>query len=103
MVRCSDSSAGAATALRCGRFATALEAVARGVCSGGGFATEQDAAAALERELDRLRREQRVPRSLTLSELVEPYLAQHDVQPVTIAKLRYLLGKATVVFGHRRI
>jgi hypothetical protein len=28
-----------------------------------------------------------VPRSLTLSELVELYLAQHDVQPMTIAKL----------------
>jgi hypothetical protein len=69
----------------------------------GGFASEQDAAAALERELDRLRRERRVPRLLTLSELVELYLDQHDVQPVTIAKLRYLLGKATLVFGERRI
>jgi integrase len=69
----------------------------------GGFATEQDAAAALERELERLRREQRVPRSLRLSELVELYLAQHDVQPVTIAKLRYLLGKAIAIFGERRI
>jgi len=69
----------------------------------GGFATEQDAAAALERELERLRREQRVPRSLRLSELVELYLAQHDVQPVTIVKLRYLLGKATAIFGERRI
>jgi integrase len=40
---------------------------------------------------------------LTLAELVEAYLAQHDVQPVTIEKLRYLLGKATVVFGERQI
>jgi hypothetical protein len=30
-------------------------------------------------------------------------LAQHDVQPVTIEKLRYLLSKATAVFGDRRI
>jgi integrase len=30
-------------------------------------------------------------------------LAQHDVQPVTIEKLRYLLSKATAVFGERRI
>ena len=69
----------------------------------GGFASEQDARDALERELERLRRERRISRSLTLAELVETYLAQHDVQPVTIEKLRYLLSKATVVFGDRKI
>jgi integrase len=69
----------------------------------GGFATEQDARDALERELERLRRERRISRSLTLGELVETYLAQHDVQPVTIEKLRYLLSKATAVFGDRKI
>ncbi len=37
----------------------------------GGFASEQDACEALERELERLRRERRIPRSLTLAELVE--------------------------------
>jgi len=58
---------------------------------------------ALERELERLRRERRISRRLTLAELVEAYLAQHDVQPVTIEKLRYLLSKATAVFGDRRI
>lgn len=40
---------------------------------------------------------------MTLSELVEVYLAQHDVQQVTIDKLRWLLAKATAVFGNRRI
>ena len=69
----------------------------------GGFASEQDARDALERELERLQRERRIPRSLTLAELVETYLAQHDVQPVTIEKLRYLLSKATAVFGDRKI
>jgi integrase len=69
----------------------------------GGFASEQDARDALERELERLRRERRIARRLTLAELVETYLAQHDAQPVTIEKLRYLLGKATAVFGDRRI
>jgi integrase len=69
----------------------------------GGFASEQDARDALERELERLRREQRITRRLTLDELVETYLAQHDVQPVTIDKLRYLLSKATAVFGERTI
>src|SRR6266487_4138537 len=69
----------------------------------GGFASEQDARDALERELERVRREARIARRLTLDELVETYLAQHDVQPVTIEKLRYLLGKATAVFGERKI
>src|SRR5438477_8641549 len=69
----------------------------------GGFASEQDARDALERELERLRRERRIARRLTLAEVVETYLAQHDVQPVTIEKLRYLLSKATAVFGDRRI
>ncbi len=69
----------------------------------GGFASEQDATDSLNRELDRLRREQRIPRGLTLAELVDVYLAQHDVQPVTINKLRWLLAKATAVFGERRV
>jgi hypothetical protein len=49
----------------------------------GGFASERDAAETLERKLERLRRKRRVSRSLTLGELVEVYLAQHDVDPVT--------------------
>jgi len=69
----------------------------------GGFASERDAAEALQRELERLRRERRVSRSLTLAELVEVYLAQHDVEPVTIEKLRWLLGKAVAVFGERPV
>src|SRR5438874_3012987 len=52
----------------------------------GGFASEQDARDALERELERLRRERRITRRLTLSQFVETYLDQHDVQPVTIDK-----------------
>jgi hypothetical protein len=69
----------------------------------GGFASEQDARDALERELERVRREQRIARRLTLAELVDTYLTQHDVQPMTIEKLRYLLSKATAVFGDRKI
>jgi integrase len=69
----------------------------------GGFASERDAAKALERELERLRRERRIARSLTLAELVEVYLVQHDVEAVTIEKLRWLLAKAVAVFGERRI
>jgi hypothetical protein len=69
----------------------------------GGFASEPDAAHALARELERVRRERRVSRSLTLAELVEIYLAQHDVEPVTIAKLRWLLAKAVAAFGDRSV
>jgi integrase len=69
----------------------------------GGFASERDAAEALERELERLRRERRRSPELTLVELVEVYLAQHDVQPVTIEKLRWLLGKAVAAFGERPV
>src|SRR5439155_25009877 len=67
------------------------------------FLSERDAANALERELERVRRERRVSRSLTVAELVEVYLAQHDVEPVTIEKLRWLLGKALAVFGERPV
>jgi len=69
----------------------------------GGFASERDAAEALARELERLRRERRVSESLTLAQLVEVYLAQHDVDPVTIDKLRWLLGKAVAAFGERSV
>jgi hypothetical protein len=69
----------------------------------GGFASERDAAEALQRELERLLREQRISRSLTIGELVEAYLAQHDVDAVTIEKLRWLLGKAVAVFGDRPV
>src|SRR6266511_3554377 len=69
----------------------------------GGFSSERDAAEALERELERLRRERRVSRSLTVAQLVEVYLAQHDVEPVALEKLRWLLGKAVAVFGERPV
>jgi integrase len=69
----------------------------------GGYASERDAAEALERELERLRRQRRTASSLTLAELVDVYLAQHDVEPVTIEKLRWLLGKAVAVFGERPV
>jgi integrase len=69
----------------------------------GGFTSERDAAEALERDLEQRRRERRIARTLTLAELVEAYLAQHDVEPVTIEKLRWLLGKAVAAFGDRPV
>jgi integrase len=66
----------------------------------GGFATENDAREALGRALERARREQGAPtRSLSLAELVDEYLAQHDVEPATLGKLRWLLRKAVAAFG----
>ena len=65
----------------------------------GGFPSEQAAAEALKRALDRLRQEQDLADARTLSEFVETYLAQHDAEPETIEKLRWLLTKSTRSFG----
>jgi integrase len=65
----------------------------------GGFESEQAAVEALER----LRREQGLVEAPRLSELVDVYLAQHDGEPETVEKLRWLLGKAVRSFGYRRI
>ena len=69
----------------------------------GGFVSEQDAGEALERALERLRRANGTAGTLTLAELVDEYLAQHDAQPETIEKLRWLLAKAVRRFGERRL
>jgi integrase len=69
----------------------------------GGFSSERDAAEALERALERLRRSSGLASGTTLAELAEEYLAQHDALPETIEKLRWLLAKAVRVFGDRRL
>jgi len=69
----------------------------------GGFESERAATEALERALERLRRERGLVEAPRLSELVEVYLAQHGGEPETVEKLRWLLAKAVRVFGHRRI
>jgi hypothetical protein len=69
----------------------------------GGFASEQAAAEALERALEQLRREQGLTEAPTLAELINVYLAQHDGEPETTDKLRWLLAKSVRVFGERRI
>jgi integrase len=40
---------------------------------------------------------------MTLDELVEEYLEMHQAEPVTMAKLRWLLGKATATLGEIRL
>ena len=69
----------------------------------GGFTSEQAAAEALERALEQLRREQGLVESPTLAEFVEAYLAQHEGEPETTEKLRWLLAKAVRVFGERHL
>lgn len=68
----------------------------------GGFASRAEAEAALRKMLDRIG-----PgggrATTTLADLVEEYLELHQAAPVTIAKLRWLLGKATRTLGHKRL
>jgi len=69
----------------------------------GGFESEHAAAEALERALERLRRERGLVEAPRLRELVDVYLAQHDGEPETVEKLRWLLAKAVDSLGYRRI
>jgi len=69
----------------------------------GGFETQGEAVQALEVALERLHRRNGRLGQITLGELAEEYLAQHEAEPRTIAKLRWLLAKATRAFGGRRV
>ena len=68
----------------------------------GGFATRAEAEKALKKVLDRLG-----PgggrATITLAEFVNEYLEMHQAASVTIAKLRWLLGKATAELGDKRL
>lgn len=67
-----------------------------------GFASRAEAQDALRKVLDRLG-PGRGRTTMTLAELVEEYLDLHQAEPVTIAKLRWLLGKATATLGETRL
>jgi integrase len=67
----------------------------------GGFASRAEAHKALRKALDRVGPSR--GGAMTLAELVEEYLEAHQAEPVTIAKLRWLLGKATDALGETRI
>jgi len=70
----------------------------------GGFHSKSEARAALDRALERARREQRRPtRQVTLAELVDEHLTQHEVEPGTTEQLRWLLSKAVGAFGEQRV
>ena len=72
-------------------------------CAAGWFASARDASEALERALERVRRERGCGSALTLGEVVDEYLAQHDGEPETVEKLRWLLRKPVKAFGARRL
>src|SRR5919197_2794658 len=69
----------------------------------GGFASQGEASQAPKVALERLHRRNGRAAQITLSELAEEYLAQHEAAPRTLAKLRWLLAKATGAFGERRV
>ena len=68
----------------------------------GGFSSKAEAQRALQNKLARL-----LPggcaATLTLGDCVEEYLDAHDGERVTVAKLRWLLGKATTELGEVRL
>jgi integrase len=68
----------------------------------GGFSSRAEAQRALRNKLARLVPGRRSP-TLTLGEWVEEYLETHQGERVTVAKLRWLLGKATAELGELRL
>ena len=68
----------------------------------GGFATREEAEKALRKVLDRLGPGGGAA-TMTVGDLVDEFLEIHQAEPVTIAKLRWLLGKATVMLGDVRL
>jgi hypothetical protein len=68
----------------------------------GGFSSRAEAQKALQNKLARLLPGRRAA-ELTLGEWVEEYLEAHQGERVTVAKLRWLLGKATAELGGVRL
>jgi hypothetical protein len=68
----------------------------------GGFGTRADAQKALQNKLARLFSGGRAG-TVTLGEWVAEYLDTHQGERVTVAKLRWLLGKASAELGGVRL
>ena len=68
----------------------------------GGFSSKAEAQRALQNKLARLLPGRRAA-ALTLGDWVEEYLETHPGERVTVAKLRWLLGKATAELGGVRL
>ena len=69
----------------------------------GGFVTREAAEAALNKELQRLRRTLRRGEMPKLADFVDEYLAQHTGEVETKIKLRWLLDKVNLRFGGLRL
>ena len=67
----------------------------------GVFATRAEAQKALRKPLDRIGPGR--SGTATLAELIDEYLELHQAEPVTMAKLHWLLGKATSGLGEVRM
>src|SRR5205823_9320759 len=80
----------------------ASQAVARRGCRWAGSAARLKRRGRSENKLARLLPGRRAV-TLTLSEWVEEYLEAHQGERVTVAKLRWLLGKATAGLGVVRL
>jgi uncharacterized protein (DUF1501 family) len=87
---------------RCGPTGIALQAAVRRGCRWAGSNSKAEAQRALQNKLGRLLPDRRAA-ALTLGEWVEEYLDAHDGERVTVAKLRWLLGKATAALGDVRL
>jgi integrase len=68
----------------------------------GGFTRRTEAQSALRKVLDRIGPGGGAA-TMTLNDLVSEYLCVHQAAPVTLAKLRWLLGKATATIGDTRL
>jgi hypothetical protein len=68
----------------------------------GGFGSRAEAQGALRNKLARLVPDRRSA-TRTLGEWVDEYLEAHQGERVTVAKLRWLLGKATAELGEVRL
>jgi hypothetical protein len=69
----------------------------------GGFNTKSEAAAVLDEQLRRMRLGGLYREEITLADLVERYLAQHQADPATLRKLSYDLRHGVRAFGDVRI
>src|SRR5438128_111269 len=87
---------------RCGPTGIALRVAVRRECRWAGFSSKAEAQRALQNRLARLVPGGRSAR-LTLGEWVDEYLEAHHGERVTVAKLRWLLGKATAELGGVRL
>jgi integrase len=65
----------------------------------GGFLTKTEAGEFLDEQLKRVRLGPAYRPQVTLATLVDKYLAQHQAEPATIARLRAMLKHATHAFG----